>query len=248
MWLGIIIVVVILLASAIKIVKEYERGVIFRLGRLVGAKGPGFFLIIPIVDKMVKVSLRVLTLDVPSQEAITKDNVPVKVNAVCYFRVMDPSKAICEVQDYIYATSQLAQTTLRSVVGQAELDTLLAKREELNSKLCQLLDVATDPWGIKVSIVETKDVIIPADMQRAIAHQAEAERDRRAKIINAQGEFQAAEKLAMAGDVISKNPTTLQLRYLQTLSEISTEKATTVVFPLPIEFLKAMTGKKESEK
>jgi len=239
--LSILILLAILILSAIKIVKEYERGVIFRLGRLVGARGPGLFFVIPGVEKMVKIDLRTITLDVPVQEVITRDNVPVKVNAVCYFRVMDPNKVVVEVENYILATSQISQTTLRSVVGQVELDELLAEREKINMRLQKIIDEATDPWGVKVSIVEIKDVQIPEQMQRAIAHQAEAERDRRAKVIQAEGEYQASEKLQMAADIISKNPVTIQLRFLQSLTEVATEKNSTIVFPLPIEFLKAFT-------
>jgi len=242
--ISLLIILVIFLLSAVKIIKEYERGVIFRLGRLVGARGPGLFFIIPGVEKMVKIDLRTVTLDVPVQEVITKDNVPVKVNAVCYFRVLDAAKAVVEVENYIMATSQISQTTLRSVVGQVELDELLAEREQINMRLQKIIDQATDPWGIKVSIVEVKDVQIPEQMQRAIAHQAEAERDRRAKIIQAEGEYQAAEKLGMAADVISKNPATLQLRYLQTLVEMSSEKNSTIIVPLPIELLRGFTEKK----
>jgi len=239
-----IFVCLIIFINAVRVIKEYERGVIFRLGRMVGVKGPGLFFIIPFVDKMVIVSLRTQVLDVPIQEVITKDNVPAKVNAVCYFRVMEPGKAIVEVENYIYATSQISQTTLRSVIGQADLDEVLSEREKINTKLQQIIDEATDPWGIKVSIVEVKDVQIPEQMQRAIAHQAEAERDRRAKIINAEGEYQAAEKLASAADIMSRNKTTLQLRYLQTMIEIATEKNTTVIVPLPIEMLQAYIEKK----
>ncbi|HOW27604.1 MAG TPA: slipin family protein [Elusimicrobiota bacterium] len=234
----IIIILAIIIINSVKIVPEYERGVIFRLGRLVGARGPGLFFIIPIVDRMVRMSLRTITLDVPIQEVITKDNVPAKVNAVCYFRVMDPAKAVVEVQDYIMATSQIAQTSLRSVVGQADLDELLSQREKINTHLQQIIDLQTDPWGIKVSIVEVKDVQIPEQMQRAIAHQAEAERDRRAKIINAEGEYQAAQKLADAAKIIAEQPIALQLRYMQTAIEIANEKSSTTIFPLPIELLK----------
>jgi len=239
----IIILFVIFLMNAVRIVNEYERGVIFRLGRLVGAKGPGLFFIIPIIDKMVKVSLRTTVLDVPVQEVITKDNVPVKVNAVVYFRVLDPSKAIVEIENYIYGTSQIAQTTLRSVVGQAELDELLSERDKINSQLQKIIDEATDPWGIKVSTVEVKDVQIPEQMQRAIAHQAEAERDRRAKVINAEGEFQAAEKIAQAAEIIGKSPAGIQLRYLQTAVEVAAEKNSTLIFPLPIEIFQAFLEK-----
>ncbi len=238
--------VVLFLGSAIKVVREYERGVIFRLGRLVGAKGPGLFFIIPLVDKMVKVDLRTVTLDVPPQEVITRDNVPTNVNAVVYFRVMDPQAAVVEVVDYIEATRQISMTTLRSVVGKAELDELLSEREKLNRELQQIIDEHTDPWGIKVITVEIKDVKIPAEMQRAIARQAEAERERRAKVINAEGELQAAEKLREAAEIMQRSGMALQLRYLQTLSEISTENATTIVFPLPIEILKAFGPRSES--
>jgi len=232
--LGFIIAVIVLfLWSAVKIVREYERGVIFRLGRLVGAKGPGLFLIIPIVDKMVKFSLRVITMDVPPQQVITKDNVPVSVNAVLYFRVVDPNKAVVEVQNYVVATSQIAQTTLRSVLGQVELDQLLTEREQLNRRLREIIDEHTEPWGIKVKIVEVKDVRIPADMQRAIARQAEAERERRSKIINAEGELQAAEKLQQAAGILEQSPAAIQLRFLQTLIDISAENSRVIVFPLP---------------
>ncbi len=244
MTIGIIVAVAVLfLASAIKIVREYERGVIFRLGRLVGAKGPGLFLIIPLVDKMVKVDLRTITLDVPPQEVITRDNVPVSVNAVVYFRVVDPQAAVVEVLDYIEATRQISMTTLRSVLGRVELDDILAEREKLNRELQQIIDEHTDPWGIKVSTVEIKDVKIPTEMQRAIARQAEAERERRSKVINAEGEFQAAAKLREAAAIMREAPGALQLRYLQTLSEISTENATTIVFPVPIEILDALRGR-----
>jgi regulator of protease activity HflC (stomatin/prohibitin superfamily) len=229
----------IVLSSAIKIVKEYERGVIFRLGRLLGAKGPGLFFIIPIVDKMFRVDLRTAVIDVPVQEVITRDNVPVRVNAVIYFRVMDPEKSIVQVQNFIAATQQISQTTLRSVIGQAHLDQLLAEREELNTRLQEIIDEATDPWGIKVSTVEIKDVELPKTMQRAMAAQAEAERDRRAKIINAEGEFQAAQKLAEAAKVMATEPMALQLRTLQTISEVSAENASTVVLPFPMEILRA---------
>ena len=243
---GIIVALVVLfLASAIKIVREYERGVIFRLGRLVGAKGPGLFLIIPIVDKMVKVDLRTITLDVPPQEVITRDNVPASVNAVVYFRVVDPQAAVVEVLDFIEATRQISMTTLRSVLGRVELDELLSEREKLNRELQAIIDEHTDPWGIKVITVEIKDVKIPTDMQRAIARQAEAERERRSKIINAEGELQAAEKLREAAEIMQRSPGALQLRYLQTLAEISTENASTVVFPVPIDFLTALQKRNE---
>ena len=232
---AIIALVVLFLLNAIKIVREYERGVIFRLGRLVGAKGPGIFLIIPLVDKMVKISLRVVTLDVPPQEVITKDNVSALVNAVLFFRVVDPSAAVVEVQNFIEATRQIAMTTLRSVLGGVELDQVLAEREKINLKLQEIIDEQTDPWGIKVKTVEIKDVKIPQEMQRAIARQAEAERERRAKIINAEGELQAATKLSEAAAIIQKNPAALQLRYLQSLVDISAENASTIVFPIPID-------------
>ncbi len=244
---ALILVVVVILVSAIRIVNEYERGVIFRLGRLAGAKGPGLFFVIPVVDKMIKVSLRTVVLDVPVQEVITKDNVPVSVNAVCYFRVMDPSKSIVEVQNYVMATSQISQTTLRSVVGEAELDEVLSSREKINSKLQEIIDKATDPWGIKVSMVEIKDVQLPEQMQRAIAAQAEAERDRRAKIINAEGEFQAAEKLAAAAEIISTNPVGIQLRFLRTLTEIATENNSTTILPIPIDLFKTFMSRNESK-
>ncbi|MEA2081832.1 MAG: slipin family protein [Elusimicrobiota bacterium] len=238
------VIVVIVFLNAVRVVKEYERGVIFRLGRLVGARGPGLFLLIPGLEKMAKIDLRVITLDVPSQEVITKDNVPVKVNAVCYFRVMDPEKAIVEIEDFVMATSQISQTTLRSVVGQADLDEVLSSRDKINTELQKIIDEATDPWGIKISRVEIKDVQLPADMQRAIARQAEAERDRRAKIIHAAGEFEASMKLTEAAKVIDQSPAAIQLRYLQTLTEIATENNSVTVFPVPIDILKAITQKK----
>ncbi len=230
---------IFILWSAIRILREYERGVIFRLGRLVGAKGPGLILLIPIVDKMIKVSLRTVAMDVPSQDVITKDNVSLKVNAVIYFRVINPEKAIVEVEDFLYATSQIAQTTLRSVLGQSELDELLAERDKINQNLQRIIDEHTDPWGVKVTAVEVKYVDLPTEMQRAMAKQAEAEREKRAKIIHAEGELLAAEKLAQAARIIQSEPVTLQLRYLGTLTEISTEKNSTIIFPLPIELLKA---------
>lgn len=235
----VIIILVILLASAIKIVQEYERGVIFRLGRLVGAKGPGLFFIIPIVDRMQKVDLRVVTLDVPTQEAITRDNVTVSVNAVVYFRVLDPAAAVVQVEDYRRATWNLSQTTLRNVIGQSELDELLAHREQINQKLQQIIDEATEPWGVKVSLVEVKDVGLPQTMQRAMARQAEAEREKRAKIIHAEGEYSAAQQLAAAASTLSENPGGLQLRYLQTLTEIAVEKNSTIIFPVPVELFRA---------
>ncbi len=238
------VLIIFFLASAIKILNEYERGVIFRLGRVLGApKGPGLIILIPIIDKMTKVSLRTVVLDIPPQDVITRDNVSIKVNAVVYFRVVDPLKAIIDVENFLYATSQLAQTTLRSVLGQAELDDLLSHREQLNEKLQEILDTHTESWGIKVSNVEVKNVDLPQEMQRAIARQAEAERERRAKIISAEGEFQASGKLAEASDVLSRNPMALQLRYLQTLIEISTEKNSTIIFPIPIDLLKVFMDK-----
>jgi len=235
----VLIFLVSLLFQAIKIVQEYERGVIFRLGRLMGAKGPGLFFIIPIIDRMVKVDLRVVTLDIPSQEAITKDNVTVKVNAVAYFRVVDPCAAIVQVEDYRRATWQIAQTSLRSVLGQSELDELLAHRDRINHKLQRIIDEQTEPWGVKVSIVEVKDVELPPGMQRAMARQAEAEREKRAKIIHAEGEYQASKTLAEAAGIIAKEPAAIQLRYLQTLTEIAVEKNSTIIFPVPIEFLRS---------
>jgi regulator of protease activity HflC (stomatin/prohibitin superfamily) len=239
----VIVFVVIVAASAIKILREYERGVIFRLGRLIGAKGPGIIFIIPGVDKLLRISLRLVTLDIPPQDVITHDNISIKVNAVVYFRVLDPNKAVVEVENYLYATSQLAQTTLRSVVGQADLDELLSQRDKINLKLQDILDKHTEPWGIKVSLVETKQVDLPENMQRAIAKQAEAEREKRAKIIHAEGEFQAAEKLTQAANVISANPQALQLRFLQTLAEIATEKNSTTIFPVPIDIISAFLKK-----
>jgi regulator of protease activity HflC (stomatin/prohibitin superfamily) len=232
------VIVLILLSSAIRILREYERGVIFRLGRLIAQKGPGLILLIPIIDRMVRVDLRTVTLSVPPQEVITRDNVPAGVNAVCYFRVIDPNKAIVEVENFLLATSQIAQTTLRSVLGKAELDQLLAERERLNEDLQTVIDEQTEPWGVKVTTVEIKDVEIPDQMQRAMARQAEAERERRAKIINSEGEYQAAQKLADAADIISTNPATLQLRYLQTLLEMGVNQNTTIVFPLPLDIVK----------
>ena len=228
-----------IIGSAVKIVNEWERGVILRLGRLVGAKGPGLFFIVPIVDKMIKVDLRVVTLDIPSQEAITKDNVTLKVNAVAYFRVINPSDAITQIEDFRRATWQIAQTSLRSVIGQVELDELLTHRDSINERLTQIIDEQTEPWGVKVSIVEVKDVELPDTMKRAMARQAEAERERRAKIIHAQGEMQASTELVKAAEVIGREPATIQLRYLQTLTEIAVEKNSTIIFPIPIEFFKA---------
>lgn len=235
----IIFLVVYFLFAAIKILKEYERGVVFRLGRLIPLKGPGLILIIPGVDKLVKVSLRTITMDVPPQDIITSDNVTVKVNAVIYFRPMEPTKAITEVEDYFYATSQIAQTALRSILGQSELDDLLTKRDDINAKLQKVIDEQTEPWGIKVSAVEVKNVDLPENMQRALARQAEAERERRAKIIHAEGELQASAKLAEAAGVIATQPAAMQLRYLQTLADLGMSKSTTIVFPVPIDFLSA---------
>jgi regulator of protease activity HflC (stomatin/prohibitin superfamily) len=236
---GLIIILLFLLGMAVKIVQEYERGVIFRLGRLAGAKGPGLFFIIPFIDRMVKVDLRVVTLDIPSQEAITKDNVTVKVNAVAYFRVINPEDAVVQIEDYRRATWQIAQTTLRSVLGQSELDELLTNREEINQKLQIIIDEHTEPWGIKVSIVEVKDVELPDTMKRAMARQAEAEREKRAKVIHAEGEFQASKTLRNAAGIMAEEPAAIQLRYLQTLTEISVEKNSTIIFPVPVDFLKA---------
>ncbi len=241
----VVLIILMILSSAIKIVKEFERGVILRLGRLKGAKGPGIFFIIPVIDRMYKIDLRTRVLDVPVQEVMTRDNVPVRVNAVVYLRVMDASKSIVQVQNFINATSQNSQTTLRSVIGQASLDELLSERDKLNRALQKIIDEATDPWGVKVSAVEIKDVELPSTMKRAMAAQAEAERDRRAKIINAQGELQAAEKLTEAAKLMATEPMTIQLRMLQTISEVSTENATTVILPFPIEFLKLFEMKKK---
>ena len=241
---ALIIFILIILASAVKICREYERGVIFRLGRLIlPPKGPGIFVIIPVVDRMIKISLRTVVMDVPPQDVITRDNVSIKVNAVVYFRVMQADKAVVEVENYLYATSQLAQTTLRSVVGQAELDELLSAREKMNKDLQSILDRQTDPWGIKVSMVEIKHVDLPEEMKRAMAKQAEAERERRAKVINAMGEFQAAEKMADAARVLSTYPMALQLRFLQTLAEVATEGPSRIVFPVPIDLVKPLLGK-----
>jgi len=232
-----IVLIVLFLMSAIRILREYERGVIFRLGRVIKTKGPGLIILIPVIDKMVKVSLRLVAMDVPPQDVITRDNVSVKVNAVIYFRVMDPTNATIEVENYLFATSQLAQTTLRSVCGQVELDELLAEREKINTQLQSILDKHTDPWGIKVTTVEVKHIDLPQEMQRAMAKQAEAERERRAKVINAEGEYQAATRLADAAGIITQHPEALQLRYLQTLREISSESSTTTFFPIPIDLL-----------
>jgi regulator of protease activity HflC (stomatin/prohibitin superfamily) len=235
---AIVVLLIFFLSSAIRILNEYERGVIFRLGRVLGAKGPGLILLIPIIDKMIKVDLRTVTMDVPPQDVITRDNVSVKVNAVVYFRVMDAVKATIEVQQYLYATSQLAQTTLRSVCGQAELDKILSEREKVNTEIQEILDLHTDPWGIKVVVVEVKQIDLPQEMQRAMAKQAEAERERRAKVINAEGEFQAAARMADAAGIIEAHPIALQLRYLQTLREVASENNSTTLFPIPIDLFK----------
>jgi regulator of protease activity HflC (stomatin/prohibitin superfamily) len=240
---GVVFIVVvlfflILIANAIRILNEYERGVIFRLGRLIGVKGPGIIILVPIIDRMVKVSLRTVVMDVPPQDVITKDNVSIKVNAVVYFRVVQPDKAIVEVENYLFATSQLSQTTLRSILGQSELDELLAEREKINRELAKIIDHQTEPWGIKISNVEVKHIDLPVEMQRAMARQAEAERERRAKVIHAEGEFQAAQRLKDASAVMEVHTTALQLRYLQTLTEIASEKNSTIIFPLPIDLLK----------
>jgi regulator of protease activity HflC (stomatin/prohibitin superfamily) len=248
--MGVLIVlflVVYFFFSAIKILKEYERGVVFRLGRIIPLKGPGLVIIIPAVDKLVRVSLRTVTMDVPPQDVITKDNITVKVNAVVYFRPIDPVKAITEVEDFYYATSQIAQTTLRSILGQSQLDDLLSKRDELNAELQKVIDFQTEPWGIKVSAVEVKNVDLPAEMQRAIARQAEAERERRAKIIHAEGEFQASQKLADAAKIIATESGALQLRFLQTLTEIATEKNSTIIFPVPIDLIKPFMEKESAK-
>ncbi|MBU4198655.1 MAG: slipin family protein [Verrucomicrobia bacterium] len=238
-----IVIVMFILVNTIKILREYERGVVFRLGRFVGVRGPGLILLIPLFEKMVKVSLRTVALDVPPQDVVTKDNVSVKVNAVMYFQVFEPSKAIIAVEDYMFATSQIGQTTLRSILGEHELDDLLSNREKINLKLQEIIDARTDPWGIKVSAVEVKDVDLPEGMRRALAKQAEAERERRAKVIHADGEFQASTKLKEAADVMAPNPVSVQLRYLQTLTEIATEKNSTIIFPLPMEFMQYFINK-----
>jgi regulator of protease activity HflC (stomatin/prohibitin superfamily) len=245
-WVIVVALFVLYLLNAIKILREYERGVIFRLGRVLSKpKGPGLIFVFPPIDRMVRVSLRIVVMDIPPQDVITRDNVSVKVNAVVYFRVMDPQKAILEVQDFLFATSQLAQTTLRSVLGEVELDELLAEREKLNAQLQEIIDKHTDPWGIKVQLVEMKHVDLPENMVRAIARQAEAERERRAKVIHADGEYQASGKLREAADVISGNPQALQLRFLGTLAEIATEKNSTIVFPIPLDMLKAFMPEKK---
>ena len=237
-FLVVIGVVIFILANSIRVLNEYERGVIFRLGRAIGAKGPGLIILIPVIDKMVKVDLRTVTMDVPPQEVITRDNVSVKVNAVVYFRALDPMKAVLSVENYLYATSQLAQTTLRSVCGQGEMDDLLSEREKINKQLQEILDRQTEPWGVKISAGEIKGIDLPDEMKRAMAKQAEAEREKRAKIIHSAGEYEAAANLAKAADMISMNPVTLQLRYLQTLTEIAVEKNSTILFPLPMDLLK----------
>lgn len=243
--LTVIILVVLAIISGIKILKEYERAVVFRLGRMVGARGPGLVYIIPGIEKMVKMDLRTVTMDIPPQDVITRDNVSVKVNAVLYFRVLEPNRAVREVENYLFATSQLAQVTLRSVCGQAELDELLAERERINSRIQEILDAQTDPWGIKVVLVELKHIDLPQEMQRAMAKQAEAERERRAKVIHADGEFQASQKLADAAEVIGKQPMALQLRFLQSLVEVASEKNSTTIFPVPIDLLTPFLKKNE---
>jgi len=244
----IVIVLLMILPTSVKVIQEYERGVIFRLGRLLGAKGPGFFLIIPFVDRMVKVDLRVVTMDVPPQDIISKDNVTVRVNAVVYFRVVDPEASVVKVLDHIRATSLISQTTLRNVLGQSELDELLSQREKLNQVLQRMIDEQTDPWGVKVTIVEIKDVELPETMRRSMAAQAEAERERRAKIIHADGEFQAAQRLSDAAKIIGQEPATIQLRYMQTLTEISSEKSSTIIFPLPMDLISAFMKIKAPQK
>lgn len=245
--LVVIFVAIFILANSIRVLNEYERGVIFRLGRAIGAKGPGLIILIPVIDKMVKVDLRTVTMDVPPQEVITRDNVSVKVNAVVYFRALDPMKAVLSVENYLYATSQLAQTTLRSVCGQGEMDDLLSEREKINKQLQEILDRQTEPWGVKISAVEIKGIDLPDEMKRAMAKQAEAEREKRAKIIHSAGEYEAAANLAKAADMISMNPVTLQLRYLQTLTEIAVEKNSTILFPLPMDMIKPFLGLMEKK-
>jgi len=245
-FLFLVIIILLFLQASIKVINEYERAVVLRLGKFHKVKGPGLILLIPVIDKMRKIDLRTVTLDVPPQEVITRDNVSIRVSAVVYFRVMDPDKAFLQVEDYYYATSQLAQTTLRSVCGQAELDEILAEREKLNIKLQEILDADTEPWGVKVSKVEIKEIDLPEEMKRAMAKQAEAERERRAKIISADGEYQASKTLLEAAKIMAENPITLQLRYLQTLTEIATEKNSTIIFPLPLELLKALVERKEA--
>lgn len=243
----IFVLIIVVILNSVKILKEYERGVIFRLGRFVGVRGPGLIILIPGIEKMTKINLRTIVMDVPPQDVITKDNISIKVNAVVYFRVVAPDKAILEVEDFYYATSQLSQTTLRSILGQFELDDLLTKREAINIELQNVIDKQTDPWGVKVTAVEIKHIDLPQEMQRAMAKQAEAERERRAKIIHAEGEHQSAERLAAASKIMSTNPITIQLRYLQTLSEISSEKNSTIIFPIPIDIFQAFTKKHENK-
>ena len=240
-----IIFLLIILASAIRILREYDRGVIFRLGRLIAVKGPGLIFLIPLIDRMVRVSLRTVVMDVPPQDVITKDNVSIKVNAVVYFRVMQPDKAIVEVENFLFATSQLSQTTLRSILGQSELDELLSQRDKINRELAKIIDSQTEPWGIKVSNVEVKHIDLPQEMQRAMAKQAEAERERRAKVIHAEGEFQASQRLADAAHIISSNPTALQLRFLQTLTEVASEQSSTIIFPIPLDIISAFLPKEK---
>ncbi len=247
-WAVILLLIVSIISSAVRVLMEYQRGVVFRLGRFAMVKGPGLRFVIPVVDKLIKVSLRTVAMDVPPQDVITKDNVSVQVNAVLYFRVVEPEKALIEVEDYLYATSQLAQTSLRSVLGQAELDDLLSHRDRINKQLQEILDRQTDPWGVKISNVEIKHVDLPQEMKRAMARQAEAERERRAKVIHAEGEFQASQKLADAAGIISKESGALQLRFLQTLTEIATEKNSTIIFPIPLDLLKPFLGPYEKEK
>jgi regulator of protease activity HflC (stomatin/prohibitin superfamily) len=241
-FIAVAVIVIIFLVSALKVLNEYERGVVFRLGRIINAKGPGLIILIPIIDKMVRVSLRTVTLDVPNQDVITKDNISIEVNAVIYFKVVSPISAIIEVEDFMFATSQLAQTTLRSVCGSVELDDILAHRDKINTQIQEILDSQTDPWGIKVSSVELKHIDLPNEMQRAMARQAEAERERRAKVINAEGEFQAAARLAEAAAIIERNPAALQLRYLQTMREMSAETASKTIIPIPLEFIRFAEG------
>ena len=242
-----VIFLIIIASASIKILREYERGVIFRLGRLIGAKGPGIIFIIPGVDKLLRISLRIVALEIPPQDVITRDNISIKVNAVVYFRVVDPNKAVVGIENYLYATSQLAQTTLRSVIGQSQLDELLSARDKINIQLQDILDTHTEPWGVKVSLVEIKQVDLDTDMQRAIARQAEAERERRAKVIHADGEAQAAEKLLAAANIMSVYPAAMHLRFLQTLTEVSTEKNSTIIVPLPVDLIKGFFQKKEKE-
>lgn len=241
-----IVFLLIILSSAIRILREYERAVVFRLGRLIDVKGPGIIFLIPVIDRMVRVSLRTVVMDVPPQDVITKDNVSIKVNAVVYFRVIQPSKAIVEVENFLAATSQLSQTTLRSILGQSELDELLSQRDKINIELAKIIDKQTEPWGIKVSTVEVKHIDLPQEMQRAMAKQAEAERERRAKVIHAEGEFQASQRLSDAASIISQNPSALQLRFLQTLTEVASEKSSTIVFPVPLDVISAFMPKEKS--